>query len=310
LVFTDFLPGTPAADGQYNGTGCVYPAAVKTIADQLEAAGLTWKGYMQDMAAKFPAEPASCRHPAINARDDTQTAEATDQYAARHNPFVYFHSIIDRPTCAQNDVDLSRLGPDLATKATSPDYAFITPDLCNDGHDEPCVDGGPGGMVQANAFLREWVPMIRNSPAFKDRGLLIVTFDEAETHDSSACCDERPGPNTPSPGGPTPGPGGGRVGAVLVSSCIEPGTETSEAYNHYSLLRSIEDNFGLAHLGFAGQAGLRPFGSDVLSDSACKPGKQCKRKRASGKKPSKKHAAQAKKRPKKKGCKRKRSKQK
>jgi hypothetical protein len=249
--------------------GCVYPPEVKTIANQLEGAGLTWKGYMEDMAAKFPAEPASCRHPDIGTPDDTQTAEATDQYAARHNPFVYFHSIIDTPSCVANDVDLSRLAPDLASEATTPNYAFISPDLCNDGHDEPCVDGGPGGMVQANIFLQGLVPLITASPAFKNRGLLIVTFDEAETHDASACCNEQPGPNTPNPGGPTPGPGGGKIGAVLVSPCITGGTVSSDPYNHYSLLRSIEDNFGLSHLGFAGQAGLQPFDEKILNRPSC-----------------------------------------
>ena len=59
--------------------------------------------------------------------------------------------------------------------------------------------------------------------------------------------------------------GGGRTGAVLLSRFIRPGTTTAYEYNHYSLLRSIEDRFGLAHLGYAGQTGLRPFGSDVFT---------------------------------------------
>ena len=50
-LFTDFLPGTPTSDGQVIGQGCVYPASVKTIADQLESRGLSWKGYMEDMGA-------------------------------------------------------------------------------------------------------------------------------------------------------------------------------------------------------------------------------------------------------------------
>ena len=55
----------------------------------------------------------------------------------------------------------------------------------------------------------------------------------------------------------------------MLSPCIKPGTVTTDAYNHYSLLRSVEDNFGLPHLGYAAQAGLRPFGTDVLSDPGC-----------------------------------------
>ena len=156
INYTDFIGTGPDADGQFIGSGCVYPAATKTVANQLEGAGLTWKGYMQDMAAKFPAEPASCRHPDIGTMDDTQTAEATDQYAARHNPFVYFHSIIDSPDLRGERRRSGPAGTRPRSAATTPNYAFITPDLCNDGHDEPCVDGGPGGMTQANTFLQGW----------------------------------------------------------------------------------------------------------------------------------------------------------
>jgi hypothetical protein len=273
-LYTKFLPGTPTKDGQYIGQGCVYPPGVQNIATQLEGNGYTWKGYMQDMANSAPAQPASCRHPALNSPDSTQTATASDQYAARHNPFVYFESIIDFPTCQANDVDLSRLSTDLASASTTPDYAFISPDLCNDGHDSPCADGQPGGMAQANTFLKGLVPQILASPAYKDHGLLIVTFDEAEADaqsnpDASACCGEQPGPNTVNAGGPIPGPGGGRIGAVMLSPCITPGTVTTDAYNHYSLLRSVEDNFGLPHLGFAGQAGLQPFDAKLLNKPTC-----------------------------------------
>src|SRR3954466_14408320 len=90
--------------------------------------------------------------------------------------------------------------------------------------------------------------------------MLIVTFDDAGD-DTNACCDEQKGPNTPPPAGPSPGPGGGRVGAVVVSPFVRPGSVVSTPYNHYSLLRSMEDLFGLSHLGYAGQDGLRPFGS-------------------------------------------------
>jgi phosphatidylinositol-3-phosphatase len=265
--YTQFEPGIPTSDGQFIGQGCVYPPGVQNIATQLEGAGLTWKGYMQDMGADLARDGSStCAHPALNSHDGTQTATATDQYAARHNPFIYFHSIIDFPTCQANDVNLDRLAPDLASASTTPNYAFITPDLCNDGHDEPCADGQPGGMTQANTFLQGLVPQILASPAYQDRGLLIITFDEAEAEDdASACCNEQPGPNTINPGGLIPGPGGGLIGAVMLSPCIKPGTVTENDYNHYSLLRSVEDNFGLPHLGYAGQAGLQPFGADILN---------------------------------------------
>jgi len=252
---SDFVQTGTVAPQQAVGNGCVYPAGVKTVADQLEAKGLTWRGYMEDMGTP-------CRHPAANAPDDTQKAKVGDQYAARHNPFVYFHSITDRPSCAANDVDLSQLTTDLATTATTRNLTYITPNLCDDAHDSPCVDGRPGGLVTADQWLQTWVPKILASPAFKQDGLLVLTFDEADTGTQTgadACCGEGPGPNAPLPG--IYGPGGGRTGTVLVSPFLKAGTLNDTGYNHYSLLRSIEDIFGLAPLGYAGTA--RGFGYDV-----------------------------------------------
>jgi hypothetical protein len=265
-AFTDVRPGSPRADGQVSGQGCVYPASVPTLADQLEARGLTWKGYMEDMGDDPTRDGGrTCAHPAIGAPDSAQDAATTDQYATRHNPFVYFHSIIDEPaTCAVRNVPLTALPDDLDRTRTTPNLSFITPDLCHDGHDDTCADGGPGGLVAADAFLRGWIPKITGSPAFRRDGLLIITFDEGGA-DSAACCGERPGPNTQTPGGLDGGPGGGRVGAVLLSPFIRPGTTTTHSYNHYSLLRSIEDAFELPHLGYAAARGLRPFGDDLFN---------------------------------------------
>src|SRR3954452_19036058 len=104
-IYQEFLPGTIGSDGQAMGAGCVYPSTVKTVADQLTGAGLTWGGYMEDMG-NTTTDDTTCRHPALNSPDSTQHATATDQYAARHNPFVYFHSIIDGPDCHARDVPL------------------------------------------------------------------------------------------------------------------------------------------------------------------------------------------------------------
>jgi hypothetical protein len=260
-VFGEFQPGVLGADGQAMGSGCVYPSSVKTIADQLQDKGLTWKGYMEDMAL---GEPKECRHPAIGQQDDTQTARKTDQYAAKHNPFVYFHSIIDSRSCALNDVDLSRMSRDIAAPATTASYTFITPGLCTDGHDEPCSDGRPGGLKSIDDFLKEWVPKILASPGFKDDGLLVVSFDEADK-DNSACCGEKAA-NTPAAGGESGGPGGGRVGAILISPFIRPGTVDPTPYNHYSFLRTTQDLFGLKHLGYAAVDGLAPIGDKTFTN--------------------------------------------
>ncbi len=191
-----------------------------------------------------------------------ERAGRTDQYATKHDPFVYFHAIIDSASCRANVVPLARLAADLGSVEGTPSFAFIVPNLCHDGHDSPCRGGEPGGLVSVDRFLSHWVPLITRSRAFRDGGLLVVTFDEALS-DASSCCGERAGPNTAHPG--IRGPGGGRVGAVVLSPFIRPGTVSDVPYNHYALLRSIEDGFGLAHLGYAGQAGLASFGADVYA---------------------------------------------
>lgn len=263
--YVDFAETGVAPHGQPIGDGCVYPAHVKTIADQLEAAHRTWKAYMEDMGRDESRERAPCGHAPLGAVDLTRHATAGDQYADKHDPFVYFHSIVDSPSCDAHVVPLTPLAHDLRSVATTPDFAYITPNLCHDGHDRPCRDGEPGGLESTDRFLSEWVPRIMASPAFRRDGLIVITWDEAPSANKEACCHEPTGPNTTSPG--AGGPGGGRTGAVLLSPFIRPGTVSDTPYNHYSLLRSIEDLFGLAHLGYAGQAGLVPFGADVFTAS-------------------------------------------
>ena len=155
---------------------------------------------MEDMAAKAPSEPASCRHPDLGSGDNTQTAEASDQYAARHNPFVYFHSIIDFPTCEANDVDLSRLRPRPAVEAT-PQLRLHHAEPLPRRPRHALRERRAGRADPANAFLQGWVPRIMRSPAYRDRGLIIVTFDEAETAPTRArAATSSPARTPPRPG--------------------------------------------------------------------------------------------------------------
>lgn len=300
--------GTVDAKGFYQpitpqDTGCVYPSSVKTLADQLTAAGRTWHGYEQDMGNTASRETSPCGQPAaapgvavnptVGAPDQTEVSTAADQYAARHNPFAYFHSLIDAPggvgsttpsPCQANVTPLSTLAGDLASSASSPTYSFITPNLCDDGHDAPCrgpgaegANPGAGGLVSANAFLAKLVTQIQASPAYADGGLIVVTFDEAGT-DSSSCCGQSGQPGVAASGG------GGRVGAVLLSQTLTPHV-SNVAYNHYSFLRTYEDIFGLTrstpgptgglngsdglgHLAHAGDAGLVDFTPELTGGSA------------------------------------------
>ncbi len=308
--FNDFKSTGVTDDGLAIGDGCVYPASVKTLADQLDAAGLSWKGYMEDMGNNPAREQATCGHPALNELDRTQNPQPPsaavptgDQYAARHDPFVYFHSIIDTPRCAQLVVNLDKLPADLKQVASTPNLSFITPNLCRDGHDgdgsglpgRGCVNGEPGGLRLADEFLRTWVAQILNSPAYQQDGLLIITFDESNvasiessrdpatgknmtlaTYAGASCCNQQPGPNVSVPASldyvdeheiyrvVLAGVGGDRIGAVLLSPYIQPGTISEVPYNHYALLRSLEDIFKLGHLGYAAQSGLAPFAPEIF----------------------------------------------
>jgi len=259
-VYVDFtLNGAPSpidSDGIAKGDGCVYPAKVKTVVDQLEEKGFTWRGYMEDMGKDPAREAPTCARPAIGG-NGVLPATPTDAYAYRHDPFVYFHSVVDRKAvCDANVVSFATLRSDLKSIATTPNFVFIVPNVCNDGHDAPCKDGRPGGLVTANAWVKTWIPRIMASLAFKQDGLLIVTFDEA-AKDASACCNEPTGPNVEKPG--YYGPGGGRVGAILLSPFIKPGTVVNVPINHYGLLKSFEDTFGLTHLGYSADPSLATF---------------------------------------------------
>lgn len=252
-------PATADANGVAQGNGCVYPPNFQDIGDQLTAAGLTWKAYAENI-------PSPC----------SQLSGGPGDYARKHNPFVFFQSGVQSGECAANDVPLTNLQSDLASASTTANVSYIFPDECDDGHSDctsatplapiPEVGAEVDEMTQYDAFLKTYVPMITSSPAFHD-GLLVVTFDEG--YDPFGCCGEpAQDPDGSFPGGEdgSPGTGGGQVGAVAISPFITPGTVSDGQYNHYSLLGSIEDLFGLPHLGEARLPGTTTFGSDVYTN--------------------------------------------
>jgi hypothetical protein len=296
-----------------NGMGCVFPASVKTLPNQLDELKLSWKGYMGDMGNDPTRESATCGHPKVGTIDNTQAAQAPtadvpkgDQYATRHNPFVYFHSVIDdQAYCNAHVVNLdATLQADLASAATTPNLVFITPNLCDDGHDgdgtgaKPCVNGDKGGLFSINAFLAKWVPIIQASPAYRQDGLIIINFDESGdivpagsatvngkttvtlNLPGDSCCGQQAGPNVSRPMDAIlpvsatvnydlhyQGVGGDRVGAIMLSRYISPNTVSSTPYNHYSLLKSLETIFQTnGFLGYADDKNLVTFGSDIFTN--------------------------------------------
>jgi hypothetical protein len=254
--------------------GCVFPDSAQTVGNQLSAARLSWKAYLEDMGndpardrTVATAQGPACGHPATGRIDGTQNAEKADQFSARHQGFMYFRSVTGNAAyCAAHVLSLRPLAGDLSAAARTPAFSWISPNMCNDGHDAPCVTGAKGGLPQIDTFLARWVPAIMASPAYRAGGLILITFDEGNT--DAACCGESSGfssshPNTLSPG--LGGPGGGDVGMVALSPFIKPGTVSTVSYNHYSMLRTVEDIFGLTHLGDAAMAAVKSFGPDVFT---------------------------------------------
>jgi hypothetical protein len=182
--------------GQLSGEGCVYPKYVPTIASQLSAKHLSWKEYAQDMGndphrdgTVMTKQGPACGHPPLNGVDLTDTTgPANDSYATRHNPFMYFDSITqNKSLCDSHVLSFVPLASNLKHISTTPNYSFVTPNTCFDGHDWPkCQDGTPGRLPKVNTFLEQWIPKITASPAYKANGMIVIVFDESGTTRSCA----------------------------------------------------------------------------------------------------------------------------
>ncbi len=277
--YTEISPGTAAAEGQVTGSGCVYPAATLTLPGQLTAAGKTWKAYVEGIANGGAGEPSSCRHPALGAADPDQAPLPGDAYETWRNPFVYFDSLSGSSECAQDDVGLEQLQPDLQAASSTPSLSYIVPSACHDGSEVPCEAGQPAGLAAAEPFLKTVVPEIEASPAYKEGGLIAITADQAPqtgpNADSSSCCGTPAYPNLPASSAPPsgggavkPSGGGGHVGLLLISPFVKPGSaDESSYYNHFSLLLSIEELFGLKPLGYAANSVVSGFESAVYNNA-------------------------------------------
>jgi phosphatidylinositol-3-phosphatase len=163
------------------------------IGAQLTAAGIDWRAYMEGMTN-------GCFH-------------SPYPYALKHNPFAYYGS-----ACPAQVVSFDKFSEDLA--GNTPRFAWITPDLCHDGHD--CSN------TVAEGWLAQIVPMIVGSDAWKGGGLLFITWDEGEDSSNS-----------------------------VLTLVIHPNPlvhQSGRPYNHYSMLATIEDQLGVERLGLAAKA--------------------------------------------------------
>lgn len=250
-IYTEVSPGTESTEGQVEGNGCAYSTTTKTLPEQLAEKKLAWRAYIDRAEVEetpLPAnQPAGC-------------------FATWRNPFAYFHSISDAGECDEGDPGLAQLAKDLALKpAKFPTLAYISP--------APPTAANPAATEEE---LKTIVSSIQSSFAYKDGGLIVVTSaqapQEGEGADSSSCCISPEYPNLPpaeskeEAAGPVKETGGGgRVGAVLISPFVEPGTASETYFNHFSLLATIEEVFSLEKLGYAAEPAITGFDESIFN---------------------------------------------
>ena len=192
-------------------TGCFVSAP--SLPDRLDAAGKTWKAYMEGM-------PAPCY------------VGSAGEYAQKHDPFIYFNDIRTDPSRCDRIVPYSSLASDFSSPSTAPNFAFVTPNLCNDGHDCP--------LSTTDTWLSREVPGLLDSPAFASSpSLLVITYDEGEGGDN-------------------------RVATILVGSGVRRGYTSPANYDHYSLLKTIETLWKLPPVG-PGDAQAAPMTEFLLN---------------------------------------------
>lgn len=231
----------------------------QNLVDQLETAGVSWKAYMEDLP--FPG--------------DLVTSTPDGLYVRKHNPFLMYPDVYTNPSRADNVVPLTQLSTDLST-GNVPQFVWITPNICNDMHGgaPSCpFPSSPTDPLQAalyqdgDNFLRTWVTAITQSKAWTGRSAIFITWDEGGFEDQPPFgpTDISPGPDSPilpaTPADPTTGGGGdlaggtvyggGHVPMIVVARGVGHRLDSTFA-GHYSLLQTIEQNFGAPLLGNAG----------------------------------------------------------
>ena len=151
------------------------------------------------------------------------TGPFAGRYAKKHDPFVYFHRVTAAPKRLRRIVPLTVFQKDLAA-GTLPDYSLVVPDLCNDMHDCPVATG--------DRWLARFLAPLLGNPQLRG-GAVFVVFDESDDSDIG---------------------GGGIVPAIVAGPLVRAGASSAAVFDHYSLLRTIEDGWGLPRLGQSARA--------------------------------------------------------
>ena len=189
-----------------------FPVSANNLGNQLQGAGIAWRSYQESMGT-------AC------------TLASAGNFACRHDPFLYFTDIQSGANnlCAQTNVDYSNFAGDLTGGTYR--YMWITPNLLDDGHD-PSTDPVTG-LMQTDAWLSTEVPKILASSAWKNGGVLFITWDEAEGRNGDSA---------------------DQVPMIIVTPHTQAGFKSSKAYSHASYLATVENIFGLPKLGDAAKA--------------------------------------------------------
>jgi hypothetical protein len=210
------------------------------LGDQLAAAGLTWKGYYESLPA-----PGSMVVTASEPAMDHGVRSAF--YASKHTGFMNFYDVQHDPNRAQHIVSFRQLDADLAS-GELPNFALIVPNQCDemhglDGIDVPdgCDGHDVGGLIRrGDKVAGDLVARIQATKAWRaaDNVAIVVTFDEGSGRTREGCCAAQVG--------------GGHIPTIVITNHGPRGLKDPTPYNHYSLLRTIEDAFGIdEHLGHA-----------------------------------------------------------
>jgi hypothetical protein len=234
---TPALAATEPASWQCGGTTVDHTVNAQSIADQLTAAGQTWKGYFQSLPAMVG--PVITLGPNANGPYTFKSPSASNAlYASKHNPFVNFTGT---QGALANMVSDTQLATDLAGGSLA-NYSLIVPNQCFDMHGT----GGCGStslITLGDSYVAAAVNQIMSSQVWNEgNNAIVITWDEDDFSDSgqpgTGCCGANPG--------------GGHVATIVIKNHGHDGhVVDNTAYNHYSLLRTMEDAFGLPCLAHA-----------------------------------------------------------